>query len=60
MGVMGAYEARPQWNRLGQSRARVYEFSISDPVKRVITGAYQEAVGGQETVGGQLDAALSR
>ena len=61
MGVMGAYEARPQWNRLGQSRARVYEFSISDPVKRVITGAYQEFVSeGQETLGGRLDAALSR
>jgi hypothetical protein len=33
------------WRRLGQARDRVYEVSVSDPVKRDVVGAtlYAEA-----------------
>ena len=43
MGRAGEYTARVVWNRLGRSRARVFRLSISDAVKRVITGSYIEA-----------------
>lgn len=32
MGKIGEYKARALWRRLGQSRDRVYEVSVSDPV----------------------------
>ena len=43
MGRTGEYNARVTWRRLGRSRARVFRLTISDPVKRVITGAYLKA-----------------
>lgn len=39
IGRIGAKEARVIWRRLGSSRDRVYEVSISDPVKPVLIGA---------------------
>ena len=45
MGRIGGYKARARIKRLGKSRDRVFEVSISDPVKRVILGAKVDAVG---------------
>ncbi len=39
IGKIGKYRTRARFTRLGQSRDRVYELSISDPVKVVIIGA---------------------
>lgn len=39
IGLAGRYKNRAMWRRLGQARDRVYEVSISDPVKRDIVGA---------------------
>jgi hypothetical protein len=39
IGAAGRYQNRALWRRLGQARDRVYEMSISDPVKRDIVGA---------------------
>jgi len=39
IGAIGT-PVRVRWNKLGASRDRLYEFTISDPVKRHITGAY--------------------
>jgi len=41
-GRMGNYTRRAIFYRLGQARDRIFRVSISDPVKRVITGAYLE------------------
>jgi len=46
MGKVGEYKKRVKFFRLGQARDRIFEISISDPVKRVITGANLEAKGG--------------
>ena len=45
MGRVGQYAARARARRLGTSRDRVFEISISDPVKRVILGAAVDAEG---------------
>ena len=42
LGRLGEYRARAIWRRLGQSRDRVYELSMSDPVKRVIVDAWAD------------------
>lgn len=43
MGKIGEYRRRARWDRLGQFRGpRVLEISVSDPVKRVVLGAYSE------------------
>jgi hypothetical protein len=39
IGKIGEYARRARWNKLGRSRNRIYEVSISDPVKRVIVAA---------------------
>lgn len=39
-GRTGKYGPRVRWTRLGESRDRVYELTISDPVKVAIIGAY--------------------
>lgn len=44
MGAIGAYTCRAKWDRMGVARDRVYELSISDPVKRVIVGANLDAI----------------
>lgn len=46
MGAIGEYKKRAIWRRLGQSRDRVYELTISDPVKRVIVDAWAEVEAG--------------
>lgn len=45
MGRVGKGNARARITRLGKSRDRVFEISISDPVKRVILGASVDAEG---------------
>lgn len=40
LGKVGKYKTRVRWNKLGSSRDRVYEFSISDPVFWQINEAY--------------------
>ena len=39
MGAVGKYQQRAKWERCGGGRDKVFEVSISDPVKRVIIGA---------------------
>jgi len=43
IGKIGKYEARAIWRRLGSGRERIFELSISDPVKAVIIGAELKA-----------------
>jgi hypothetical protein len=40
IGAIGEYKARAIWRRLGSSRMRNYEVTISDAVERMIYGAY--------------------
>ena len=39
-GKIGEYGKRVEWNRLGTSRRRVFEISVTDPIPWRITGAY--------------------
>lgn len=39
LGLMGEFKHRVRFNRLGRSRDRVYEWSVSDPVKLVFMEA---------------------
>lgn len=39
IGAAGRYRNRALWRRLGQARDRVYEVTVSDPVRRDIVGA---------------------
>lgn len=39
-GRIGEYDRRALWNRVGGGRRVVFEVTITDPVKRNITGAY--------------------
>jgi hypothetical protein len=43
MGFAGEYNTRAIWRRLGRSRYRVYELSVSDPVPVCIVDAYLAA-----------------
>jgi hypothetical protein len=45
IGKIGETKNRAIWRRLGSSRDRVYEASISDPVKRDVAGASIEVTG---------------
>ncbi len=40
VGKSGNYRKRLVWRRLGISRDRIFRLTISDPVKKVIIGAY--------------------
>lgn len=42
-GMAGEYNTRVIWRRLGRSRYRVYELTVSDPVVWVICDAYLKA-----------------
>lgn len=42
-GFAGQYNARVIWRRLGRSRYRVYEVSVSDPIPWVLVDAYLRA-----------------
>jgi hypothetical protein len=46
MGKIGEYGRRAIWRRLGASRNRVYEVAITDPVKRIIIGAWLDVEAG--------------
>lgn len=46
LGAIGKYTQRVVWDRLGAARDWVLRLRITDPVKRVITGASAEIVGG--------------
>ena len=39
LGKIGETRRRAQWRRLGSARDRVFEVTITDPVKRVLLGA---------------------
>lgn len=39
LGKIGEYKTRVKWNKLGRSRSRVYEVTITDPVKVIMLGA---------------------
>lgn len=39
-GKKGEYKTRPMWRRNGKPRERIYRFKITDPVERIINGAY--------------------
>jgi len=39
MGRAGSYRTRVIWRRLGISRDRIFQLTISDPVKRILIGA---------------------
>lgn len=45
IGAIGQRKSRVRWRRLGKSRDRIFMVTISDPVKRVITGASLETMG---------------
>ena len=42
IGKIGEYGMRALWKKLGQSRHRVYELRVTDPVNAVVIGAYAE------------------
>lgn len=42
-GMAGEFETRAIWRRLGRSRYRVYELSVTDPIPWVIVDAYLDA-----------------
>lgn len=46
IGKIGEYGKRVRWDRLGSGRNRVYEVTISDPIKVVITDAILDATPG--------------
>lgn len=46
IGKMGKYKNRAIWRRLGMARDRIFEVSITDPVKAVIVSANLKAYGG--------------
>jgi len=46
IGAVGQYTQRVIWRRLGRARDWVLKLRITDPVKRIITGASAEIVGG--------------
>jgi hypothetical protein len=47
IGAIGRYANRAIWRRLGWARDRVFEVSISDPVKAVIVSANLKAYAGE-------------
>jgi hypothetical protein len=46
LGATGQYRSRCIWSRLGSSRDRIYEFAVSDPVRRTLMLATTEPQGG--------------
>lgn len=46
VGLAGQYNARAKFRRLGQGRNRVWEISMTDPVKFVVLGAIVDAAAG--------------
>lgn len=48
-GLLGQYDRRVKWMRLGSARDRVYEIKVSDPIKWVFRGARIEV---EDSIGG--------
>jgi hypothetical protein len=46
LGKIGEFRRRTVWYRLGQARDRVYEYAVSDPVRRTLIFATLEAEAG--------------
>jgi hypothetical protein len=46
IGAVGQYKNRAIWRRLGHARDRIYEVTVSDPIKAVIISANLNAIGG--------------
>ena len=46
IGIQGAYKNRAIWRRLGQSRDRIFEVVVTDPINAVITAANLKADAG--------------
>jgi len=46
LGPIGNYAQRVIWRRLGRARDWILKLRITDPVKRILTGARAEMVGG--------------
>lgn len=44
LGKIGEYRRRTVWNRVGQARDRVYEYAITDPVRRTLILATTDAI----------------
>jgi hypothetical protein len=42
MGKMGQYKTRVAWDRLGTSRDRVFQISVTDPIKVCLIDAYAD------------------
>lgn len=42
MGKIGEYGVILQWDKLGQSRSRIFEFKVTDPVEVAIISAYAQ------------------
>ncbi len=42
IGLMGQYKNRAVWRRLGQARERIWEITVSDPIRVNITGAFAD------------------
>jgi hypothetical protein len=42
IGKTGEYKLRIRWDRLGASRDRIFELSMTDPVKCVIVDAFAD------------------
>ena len=47
IGKIGQYQNRAIWRRLGWSRDRIYEVSLTDPIKAVIVSAELKASAGE-------------
>ena len=47
IGKIGKYKNRAIWRRLGQARDRIFEVSVSDPIKAVIVSANLKASEGE-------------
>ena len=45
-GRVGEYTARARWRRLGRARDRVFEVTVTDPVKVIMLGAAINSMGG--------------
>jgi|SRR3990172_323993 len=42
IGKIGEYGVRAVWNKLGRSRNRVYELTMTDPVRSTVVGVFAE------------------
>jgi hypothetical protein len=47
IGLTGSYKNRAIWRRLGQTRDRVFEVTVTDPIKAVIISANLKASQGE-------------